>query len=395
MNAEISQKQVLLKKREEHRILSGHPWVFSNQIAETHGGPEVGNLVDVLTDSGTFLGSGFYNPHSLIACRMLSRTGIKDITVDFFHDRISRALDLRKRIYTNGEAFRVVHGEADFLPGLIIDKYNQFLCIQTVSAGMDQRLSLICDALEQILGPAGIIERNESPLRTLENLPQQKNILRGACEVTSFVEDGVQFLVNPMSGQKTGFYLDQRENRVAARRFAKGASVLDCFCNDGGFAIHAAYAGASEVLAIDSSAEAIARGTENARANKLSAIRFQQSDVFDTLKDLHRQGRQFDMVILDPPSFTRSKKNVQSARKGYRDLHSLAFRVLNRGGILATASCSHHIRADTFLEEIIRAADKESREIQQLSWLGAAPDHPTLPAVPETGYLKFGLFRIH
>jgi 23S rRNA (cytosine1962-C5)-methyltransferase len=390
-----SAKRILLKKREEHRILSGHPWVFSNQVAETDGSPDVGDLVDVVADGGTFLGSGLYNPHSLIACRIVSRTPLHEITTSFFLERLSRAIDLRRMLFAEGEAFRVVHGEADYLPGVLIDKYNHFLCIQTVSAGMDRRLPLICDALEELLKPEGIIERNETPLRTLENLPQRKGVLRGTSRVTSFVENGVTFLVDPMAGQKTGFYLDQRENRMATRRFTRDASVLDCFCNDGGFALHAAYAGASDVLGVDSSSDAIGRATRNALENKLTSARFREEDVFECLKELHKEARKFDVVILDPPSFTRSKKNVQSARKGYRDLHSFAFRVLKPGGILATASCSHHIRADTFREEIVRAAGKEEREIQELCWLGAAADHPTLPLVPETGYLKFGLFRVH
>ncbi len=388
-------KRILLKKREEHRILSGHPWVFSNQIAETTGGPEVGDLVDVIANVGTVLGSGLYNPHSLIACRILSHTPLYEISTSFFLERISRAFDLRRMVFSEGEAFRVVHGEADFLPGLVVDRYDRFLCVQTVSAGMDQRLPLICDALEELFKPEGILERNETPLRTLENLPLRKGILRGTCSTTSFAESGVSFFVDPLGGQKTGFYLDQRENRVATRRFASNATVLDCFCNDGGFGLHAAYAGASEVLGVDSSADAIARATRNAEENKLQGVRFVEEDVFECLKRLHAETRKFDVVILDPPSFTRSKKNVQSARKGYRDLHTFALRVLTRGGILATASCSHHIRADAFLEEIVRAAEKEKRGIQELSWLGAAVDHPTLPGVPETSYLKFGLFRVH
>ena len=395
MNNTAAPGRIQLRKREEHRVLSGHPWVFSNQIGEASTGLEAGHLVDVLAHDGTFLGSGLYNPHSLIACRLLSRTPLHEMTTSFFLERISTAFDLRRRIFSEGDAFRVVHGEADFLPGLVVDRYNSFLCVQTVSAGMDQRLPMICDALEELFSPEGIIERNETPLRALENLPQRKGVIRGTCGPTSFEESGVFFLIDPLAGQKTGFYLDQRENRIATRRFAQNASVLDCFCNDGGFALHAGFGGAAEVLGVDSSADAIARATRNAEENKLATVRFLEDDVFDCLKNLHREGRKFDVVVLDPPSFTRTKKNVQSARKGYRDLHTFAFRVLKPGGVLATASCSHHIRGETFLEEILRAADKEKRGIQELAWLGAAVDHPTLPPVPETAYLKFGLFRIH
>lgn len=209
------------------------------------------------------------------------------------------------------------------------------------------------------------------------------------------IEGGIQFQVDPMEGQKTGFYLDQRENRVAIRRFASNAHVLDCFCNEGGFGLHAAAAGAASVMGIDSSDAAIDRANQNARQNRLSSIQFLKSDVFEELKSLSATGHTFDVVILDPPSFTRTKKHVAAARRGYRDLHENALRVLRRGGVLVTASCSHHIQAPVFLETVTDAAKKMNRAPQLLEWRGAAPDHPTLPPVPETEYLKMGIFRVH
>lgn len=386
-------KQIILKSKEDRRVLAGHPWAFSNEIREIRGEPEAGDVVELRSAGGKLLGVGFYNPHSLIAFRMLSRTA-EECSPDLFLRRLRQALELRKKLYPHSETFRLVHGESDFLPGLIIDKYNDYVALQTLSFGMDVRLDMICDALDELLHPKGIVERNESPLRSLENLPQRKGILRGSVEPVIVEEDGVRFEVDLLAGQKTGFFLDQRENRIAVRSLCRNADVLDCFCNDGGFALHAAYAGARSVLAIDASAEAIRQSQRNAMLNSVSSLETRQADVFESLKELGSADRRFDVVILDPPSFTRTKKNVQAAKKGYRELHTLALRVLKRGGILATASCSHHIQPDVFLEIVDTTARKIGRTLQLLDWRSAAPDHPILPAVPETRYLKFGLFRV-
>ncbi len=386
-------KQIILKRKEDRRILAGHPWVFSNEIREVRGEPQAGDVVELRTAGGKLLGSGFYNPHSLIAVRLLSRHG-EECDADFFTQRIAQALALRNVLYPHANSFRVVHGESDFLPGLIVDKFNSYLAVQTLSYGMDMRLAIICDVLESLLHPKGIVERNESHLRTLEALPQKKGLLRGRVEPT-IIEDGdVRFEVNLLEGQKTGFFLDQRENRLAIRRLCKGAEVLDCFCNEGGFALHAAREGARSVLAFDASAEAIQQATENAALNDLNNVTFTQADVFDAMKRLAADQRRFDVVILDPPSFTRSKKNVPAAKQGYKELHSLAYRLLRPGGILATASCSHHILPEVFLEIVETTARKQGKDVQLLDWRSAAPDHPILPAVPETRYLKFGIFRV-
>ncbi len=386
-------KQIILKRKEDRRILAGHPWVFSNEIREVRGEPQAGDVVELRTAGGKLLGSGFYNPHSLIAVRLLSRHG-EECDADFFTQRIAQALALRNVLYPHADSFRVVHGESDFLPGLIVDKFNEYLAVQTLSYGMDMRLATICDVLESLLHPKGIVERNESHLRTLEALPQKKGLLRGRVEPT-IIEDGdVRFEVNLLEGQKTGFFLDQRENRLAIRRLCKGAEVLDCFCNEGGFALHAAREGARSVLAFDASAEAIEQATANAALNALNNVTFSQADVFDVMKRLAADQRRFDVVILDPPSFTRSKKNVQAAKQGYKELHTLAYRLLRPGGILATSSCSHHILPEVFLEIVETTARKQGKDVQLLDWRSAAPDHPILPAVPETRYLKFGIFRV-
>lgn len=386
-------KQIILKKNEDHRVVAGHPWVFSNEVREIKGEPAIGDVVELQAASGLSLGVGFFNPHSLIAFRMLSRT-IEEIDAGFFEARIKAALDLRRTLYPGADAIRLVHGEGDFLPGLIIDKFNDYLSVQTFAYGMDARLSVICDVLETLLHPTGIIERNESPLRPLERLEQKKSVVRGTSAPTIIREHGLQYSIDPLEGQKTGFFLDQRDNRMAIRQFAKSATVLDCFCNDGGFALNAAAADARSATGIDASEEAVTRARQNAALNNLDAVHFERHDVFDKLEHFASDGMQFDVVMLDPPSFTKNKKNVPAAKKGYKDLHMRAFRILRNGGILLSASCSHHIDPDVFLSLVDEAARKAGRSLQLLDWRGAAPDHPTLPNVPETRYLKFGVFRV-
>ena len=386
-------KQIILRKNEEHRILAGHQWVFSNEIKSIVGDPEAGDVIELLRHDEKFLGVGFYNPHSLIAFRLLSRES-ESITFEFFERRITQALQLRRRLYPDAETFRLVHGESDFLPGLIIDKYNEFLSLQILSVGMDRRTTLICDVLESMFHPKAIVERNESALRSLEQLPLNKSVLRGTLGQTIISENGVKFKAALMEGQKTGFFLDQRENRHSIQRYAKGATVLDCFCNDGGFAIYAALAGAASVQAIDSSETAIANARVNATINEVPAIQFETADVFEKLPELEKAGQRFDIVILDPPSFSRNKKTVTSALKGYKEINAGALRLINAGGILVTASCSHHITDQSFIEAIEAGARQSHRSLQLLEWRGAAPDHPTLPAMPETAYLKFGIFAV-
>lgn len=393
MNTAHLKKQILLKKKEDRRIRSGHLWVFSNEIQEVKGDPVIGDVVELLSAGGLSLGVGLYNPHSLIAFRLLS-SSVEEIDQHFFRRRIARALDVRQKLSLDGDAMRVIHGEADSLPGLIVDKYNDYLAIQTLSFGMDLRLPLICDVLEEMFRPTGIVARNESSLRTLEQLPPLKTVLRGRVAPTTILEHGVRYVVDLMEGQKTGFYLDQKENRAVVRRYSKDAKVLDCFCNDGGFALNAAYGGAASVEGIDSSPEAILRAQENARLNNLMNVTFLQGDVFEKLKQLIVERQTYDVIVLDPPSFTRSRKNVQTAKKGYRSLHTHAFTLLKKNGILLTASCSHHIEGNVFVDIVDDAARKLGRQVQLLDWRGASPDHPVLPAVPETRYLKFGVFHV-
>jgi 23S rRNA (cytosine1962-C5)-methyltransferase len=386
-------KKVILRKGGDKRILNGHLWIFSNEIKEIQGNPKIGDVVEIYRFNGEFFGLGFFNPHSLISIRILTRERT-DINFEFFKKRILEAYNLRKTLYPNSETFRLVHGESDFLPGLVIDKYEDCFSIQTFSYGMDQRVNLICDVLDEIFKPFGIVERNESPLRELEGLENRRRILRGGSKEIIFDDDGVKFKIDLLSGQKTGFYLDQRENRKVLRRFSKGKKVLDCFTNEGGFALHCAFAGAEKVIGVDISETAIEKAKINAEFNGLKNVHFETADVFDKLREYLNKGEKFDIVILDPPSFTKSKKTVRSALSGYREINSTAIKILNSGGILATASCSHHIDDQMFIDVIIQSSILAKRKIRLIEWRSASPDHPILPQMPETRYLKFGVFQV-
>lgn len=387
-------KQLLLRKHEDKRIRRGHLWAFSNEVKEIRGDPAAGDIIDLCDHSGKFLGTGFYNPHSLIAFRLLT-TDDRAIDFQFFEKRIRNALSLRKRLYPDTDAFRLVHGEGDFLPGLVVDRYENCLAVQTFSAGMDKRLTLICDVLESLLHPRGIVERNESPLRALEGLDERKGVLRGNPAPVTIREADVQFEIDLLEGQKTGFFLDQRENRILLRRFVHGAHVLDCFCNDGGFALHAAKGGAEDVLAIDVSAGAIQRASRNAEINALKhRCTFRSADAFEFLKEGAGGKNRFDVVVLDPPSFTKSRKNVGTAKRGYREINANAMKLLDEGGILASASCSHHVSGDDFVDILGDSASAAGRRVRILERQGAAPDHPILPSMPETEYLKFAILQV-
>ncbi len=387
--------RIVLNRHEEKRLLGGHAWVFSNEIDRVEGGPVPGGIVEVARSDGRSVAWGFYNPHSLIAVRTLGRSP-ETVDRDFFVRRIRRALDLRSRLYPGSSSFRLVHGESDDLPGLLIDKLEDCLVMQVLCLGMDQRKEEICGALQELLAPRCLIERNDSHLREREGLPQGKGILHGEDPgLITIEEDGVRFQIDPLGGHKTGFYFDQRENRIFMRRFAREARVLDVFCNEGGFALQSARGGAAGVIGIDISGDCVERARGNARLNGLEGItRFEEADAVPAMDWLKSHGAPFDVVILDPPSFTRTKKNVLAAKKGYEEVNVRAIRLLKRDGILATASCSFHITDETFLGVVRGAATRLGRPLRLLEWRSQAPDHPILPAMPETRYLKFGVFQV-
>ncbi len=383
---------VHLRKKEEHRILSGHLWVFSNEIASIDGTPLAGDIAEVKSASNKSLGFGYYNPSTLIAVRLLS-TEFTEPDTSFFIRRIKTALELRERLFKT-PFYRLCYGESDFLPGLVIDRFDSLFSVQMFSWGMEKRKQSIYEALRELFSPEAIYERNESSTRDLEGLPQSKSIVWGEERQVDYDEDGVVFRINPYRGQKTGFYFDQRLNRIYSRYFAPGSEVLDLFSNEGGFALNMRRAGAASVTAVDSSEATVKSLATNSELNEFTNIEATVSDVSEFLKAASGSGRKYDVVVCDPPSFTRNRKSVPAAKAGYRRLHEDVFSVLKPGGILLTASCSHHIFRETFEEVVSAAAEKSGKTLQLIHRAGASPDHPVLPAMPETEYLKFNVYRV-
>ena len=383
---------IRLKNKEEKRIVAGHLWVFSNEIGKIEGTPRVGEVVEVRSARNDLLGFGFYNPGTLISVRLFSKKFIEP-DKKFYVERLSSALELRRRLFPSN-FYRLAYGESDFLPGLIIDRFDTLFSVQIFSAGIEMRKEMVIEAIKEIFSPDAIYERNESQTRLLEGLQQTKAVVHGEEKSVDYDEDGVAFRINPYLGQKTGFYFDQRLNRIFSRRFAEGAKVLDLYSNEGGFALNLARSGAASVRAVDASEQAIASVRSNAELNQLPNIDAETSDVYDYLKRASAAGEKYDVVVCDPPSFTRNRKSVPAAKAAYRKLHEQLFGILRHEGILLTASCSHHIFRDTFEEVIASAAGRSGRTLQLLHRAGASPDHPILPSMPETEYLKFNAYRV-
>ena len=383
---------IWLKPKEDKRIESGHLWVFSNEIARIDGTPETGDVTEVRSNRGKQIGFGFYNPNTLITVRIFSREFIEP-DKNFFINRVQSALTLREHLFDNA-FYRLVYGESDFLPGLIVDRFDKLFSIQIFSAAMQRRSESIYESIKELFSPAAIYERNESSTRELEGLQQTKSIVFGVEQTVDYNEEGIIFRVNPFRGQKTGFYFDQRLNRIFARRFGSHARVLDLFSNEGGFALNLAFAGAEQVVAVDSSELAVKNIETNSMLNGFDNVKGESLDVHVYLEHAVTSGEEFDVVVCDPPSFAKNRKSVATAKAGYKRLHENIFRVLKSGGILLTASCSHHIFRPTFEDVILSTAQKSGRTLQLLHRAGASPDHPVLPAMPETEYLKFNAYRV-
>lgn len=390
-------QDLYLKPKEHHRIQKGHLWVFSNELANVPRDIASGETVQLFTHDKKFMGTGFYNPHSLIAIRLISRKD-EQPDHDFFLKKFLEALKLRQLIYKSEEtnAYRLIHGESDGLPGLIVDRFNNAVVVQAFSAGMDIHMPLICDVLQEMLNPSVIIVRNESPLRELEGLTLYKDVVRGErSETLQTIHDaGITYEVNLFEGQKTGFFLDQRENRKVIRKFSENAEVLDVFTNDGGFALNALYGGAHSAILVDASKEALQRADRNAQLNKFREYSLVAADAFDTLDQMVESKESFNLVILDPPSFTKSRKNLPGALKAYKRLNKLGLQLLKNGGVLATASCSHHVSEEDFLQCVHQAALSAGCQLRLIHKNSQPFDHPVLLAMPETGYLKFACFYV-
>jgi 23S rRNA (cytosine1962-C5)-methyltransferase len=387
--------KVFLTKNRSKRIEQGHPWVFKTEIETIEGGFNPGDIVDVLNFKGKFLGRGYINPRSQIAVRFLTYNRDEIIDRNFFKKRILDALKYRENLGFSG-SFRVVYGESDLLPALIVDKFEDILVIQTLSLGIDRFKSTIVDVLREIFNPRGIYERNDVPVRDLEGLPQQKGYLYGQFDpIVVIEENGLKFYVDVEKGQKTGYFFDQKENRRAIAPLVKDADVLECFCYTGSFALCAAHFGARKVLAYDASNEAVEFARKNAEINNLSQIcHFSEGNAFDVLRQFYDEGRKFDAVILDPPAFAKNRYALENAVRGYKEINLRGLKLLKPGGYLITSSCSHHVSEALFWEIIESAAFDARLKLRLVESRTQAKDHPILVPAEETRYLKFLMLQV-
>ena len=379
-------KEVRVNRKGAGRVESGHPWVFSSDIVE-RGGAQAGEAVKVVDPRGHALGTAHYSSTSQITLRMLSRQ-VEEIGREFYLRRLRQAEEYRRRVVRDSDGYRVSHGEADLLPALVVDRYGDFLVMQTLDQGMDAAKAQIASCLEELFAPRAIVARNDAPARTKENLPLETVVLAGeAPDSVSFRMNGLVWRADLLHGQKTGVFLDQRENYLAAARYARGGTALDCFTSTGGFALHLA-GGFQSVEAVDSSGPALGTARSNAEANGIGNVEFREADVFELLSGYSSARRQYSMVVLDPPAFAKSRQNLEAAARGYRDINLRAMRLLGPGGILVTCSCSHHLSEAALLEIVAEASLDAGRTLRVLERRSQGQDHPILLTVPETHYLK-------
>jgi len=387
--------KVFLKKKIQNRVLQGHPWIFGNEVGEIQGPVEAGDIVDVFTHQGFFVGRGYINPQSQILVRLLTRDKNEMIDAAFFHRRLLKAWDYRRKLgYV--ENCRLIFGEADDMPALIIDKFNDYFVLQTLAMGMDKWKGAIVDALHKIFSPKGIYERNDVPVRELEGLTQQKGFLGNAFDTNIIInENGLQFHVDIENGQKTGYFLDQQDNRREIERIVKGGDVLEAFCYTGTFSCHAGFYGAKSVLGLDISEHAVNTARRNAQLNNLQDIcKFEARNAFDALKQWTKEEQKFDVVILDPPAFTKSRENISKAVTGYKEINLRGMKLLKPGGFLVTASCTNLVPPAMFLETIDQAAKDAKKRLRQVTFQTQAKDHPILRNIENTTYLKFLIVEV-
>ncbi|WP_129021482.1 MULTISPECIES: class I SAM-dependent rRNA methyltransferase [Edaphocola] len=387
--------KIFLNKKISSRIADGHPWIFNNEIGDEVGAYESGDIVDVFSSNGSFVGKGYINPLSQIKVRLLTRKQ-EEINDEFFLHKIQKAWAYRQRLgYI--ENCRLIFGEADDLPALIIDKFNDYFVIQTMSLGIERWKGAIVKALNTIFKPKGIYERNDVPVRELEGMEQVKGFLSDPFDTNIIInENGLKFHVDIVNGQKTGYFLDQQDNRRAIAPVVKDADVLEAFCYTGTFANHAARYGAKSVLGLDISDKAIDTARRNAELNGFSDIcSFECVNAFDVLKKWVKEGRRFDTVMLDPPAFTKSRANIQKAVTGYKEINLRGMKLLKPGGFLVTASCTNLVPPDMFLKTIEAAAKDAKKQIRQVTWQTQAADHPIVWNVPNTQYLKFLIVEVN
>jgi 23S rRNA (cytosine1962-C5)-methyltransferase len=382
--------KIVLKRGEDKRIRAGHPWVFSNEIREITGEKEPGAATGIYDAGGAFVGAGYFNPRTLIAARLLARSQVDIDSAGFYRERIARAVACRRLLYPDMATFRAVYGEGDFLPGLIVDKYGDYLAVQFLTCGIEMRREVITGVLVELFAPKGIVGRNDAAVRTLEGLDEKVEILYGNVpEQVEIEEHSLRFRIDLLHGQKTGHFLDQKENHLLLKEKVKEKDLLDCFCYSGSWGIHAAAFGAARVTCVDISGKAVALTRENAALNGFAAVvECEAVDAFERLQTLRSEGRSFDVVVLDPPAFVKNRKVLQEALKGYFTINRRAMELLRPGGYLITCSCSYHLEREMFRELLANAAQKAKREMRVIEVRSQAPDHPVLLAVPETEYLK-------
>lgn len=387
--------KVHLKRKISLRITNGHPWIFNNEVDKVDGDAKGGETVEVFSHDNKFIGKGYINPKSQILVRLLTRNKADEINEQFFLKQIASCWEYRKKLgYT--ENCRLVFGEADSLPQLIIDKFNDYFVIQTLALGIDVWKPAIVKALQTIFHPKGIYERNDVPVRELEGLPQHKGFLSDPFETKITIrENGLQFHVDIENGQKTGYFLDQQDNRRAIQHIVKDADVLGAFTYTGTFEIHAAHYGAKSVLGLDISANAVEQANANAALNGLGNIcRFETANAFDVLKQWGKEGRQYDVVMLDPPAFTKSRETIQKAITGYKEINLRGMKLIKPGGFLVTSSCTSLVNPALFQQTIEMAAKDARRKLRQVVFQSQAADHPVIWNLENTQYLKFLIVQV-
>lgn len=391
---------VTLKKGEGRTVKAGGAWIFDNEIATMIGSFEDGDIVVVHDFDGYPLGKGFINRNSKIRIRMMTRRADMEVDEAFIRMRVQNAWDYRKKTVDTG-CCRVIFGEADFLPGIVVDKFSDVLVVESLALGIDRLKGTIIGALKDVMAADGIIirgvyERSDAKVREQEGMERCKGFIGEEFDTNVQIEEnGVRYIVDVMNGQKTGFFLDQKYNRQAIRRLCKGAKVLDCFTHTGSFALNAGQAGAASVLGVDASRLGVDQAEENARLNGLEdRVKFVCRDVFELLPELEQKGEKFDVVILDPPAFTKSRNSVKNAVKGYREINLRGMKLVKDGGYLATCSCSHFMTYELFTQTIQQAARNVHKRLRQVEFRTQAPDHPILWAADESYYLKFYIFQV-
>jgi 23S rRNA (cytosine1962-C5)-methyltransferase len=391
--------QVFLKRKISPRVTNGHPWIFNNEVEKVDGDATAGSIVEVFGHDKKFIGKGYINPKSQILVRLLTRNRNEEVNEAWFKTQLEKCWMYRQQLgYT--ENCRLVFGEADSLPQLIIDKFNDYFVIQTLALGMDVWKPAIVKALNEIFSPKGIYERNDVPVRELEGLPQQKGFLSAPFDTKIIINEnarpddpvgrGFRFHVDIENGQKTGYFLDQRDNRRAIQHIVKGADVLGAFTYTGTFEIHAAGYGAKSVLGLDISENAVMQANRNAELNGVAdKCKFEIANAFDVLKQWGKEGRQYDVVMLDPPAFTKSRETIQKAITGYKEINLRGMKLVKPGGFLVTSSCTNLVKPDLFLQIIDMAAKDARRKLRQVTFQKQAADHPIIRGMENTEYLKF------